>query len=237
MIARVSKSIEKAGKISASQKVEDYIKQAVYQGQLRPRERIIEGDIARHLGVSRGPVREAILRLERDGWIVTTTRRGTFIRDISPQEAEVIFHMRGKLEGLAVRYMRETMTAQHRAALHECLRKMKAAVAKKDHEQFFYLDMELHRTVWRLSGRSHLFLTINSIMNPFIFMIARTYSAGIPLAEQYEGHEAYVEMILNSPPGSVEREVDQYFDRLSRRLLAQVMPTSHLTLPPQTGPM
>ena len=236
MTATVSESTQRKGKISAGQKVEDYIKKAIYEGRLRPRERILEGDIARRLGVSRGPVREALLRLERGGWVVTALRRGTFIRDVSPQEAEVIYHMRGKLEGLCVRYMRQAMTTQPRAALSACLRKMASAVAQQDHEQFFYLDMELHRTVWKSSGRAQLFMTLDSIMNPFIFMMARTYSSGFALSEQYEDHKAYVKMIVNSPLGSVEREVEQYFEKHARKLLAQAMPTSRLTWRPQVGP-
>ena len=52
--------------------------------------------LAQELKVSRGPVREALLRLERDGLVVTTLARGTFIRDISLAEIDVIFRMRAK---------------------------------------------------------------------------------------------------------------------------------------------
>src|SRR5438477_11381939 len=96
-------------KPSASQRVELHIKKAIYSGALRPRERIIEEDIAGRLRCSRGPVREALLRLERDGLVVTIPRRGTFIHDISGESIDVVFSIRGKLEGLCVRYMREEM--------------------------------------------------------------------------------------------------------------------------------
>ena len=93
--------------VSASKRVEAHLRHAIHAGKLRPRQRIIEEDLAQQLAVSRGPVREALLRLERDGLVVTTSRRGTFIRDISLDEIGVIFRMRAKLEGLCVRYMRE----------------------------------------------------------------------------------------------------------------------------------
>jgi DNA-binding GntR family transcriptional regulator len=63
--------------ISASKRVEAHLRKAIHAGKLRPRQRIIEEDLARELEVSRGPVREALLRLERDGLVVTTSRRGT----------------------------------------------------------------------------------------------------------------------------------------------------------------
>src|SRR5579862_4729445 len=101
--------IVKKQKVSACQRVERHIKKAIYAGELRPRERIIEEDIAARLQCSRGPVREALLRLERDGLVVTIPRHGTFIHDISCESIDVIFRIRGKLEGLCVRYMREEM--------------------------------------------------------------------------------------------------------------------------------
>ena len=90
---------------------------AIHAGKLRPRQRIIEEDLARELKVSRGPVREATAAPERDGLVVTTSRRGTFIRDISLTEIDVIFRMRAKLEGLCVRYMRENPVSTDPAAL------------------------------------------------------------------------------------------------------------------------
>jgi len=206
------------GKVSASQKVETYIKQAIYDGHLHPRERIIESDLADHLDVSRGTVREALLRLERDGLIVTTSRRGTFIRDISPQEIRVIFSIRGKLEGLCARYMREATRPKTEAALHEALRKMKSAAARHSEEQFFYADMALHRTIWKLSGQPQLFRTLNLVMNPFIFIIARGYSSRLPIADRFENHRGYIDTVLKAPLGRVEREVERYFDGLYRRV-------------------
>ena len=218
------KSSKRTSKLSASQKVDDYIKQAVYRGQLQPRERIIEDELARRLGVSRGTVRESLLRLERDGLIVTTSRRGTFIRDLSYEETKVVFNMRGKLEGLCVRYMREAMKPETEAVLKKALRKMEEAAIANDDELFYYADMEIHHTIWRLSDQPLLIRTLNSVMNPFIFMIARSRSFRIPMAEKFENHKQYVDMILKLPLGRVEGEVERYFDKLYRNFVVSVFP-------------
>lgn len=73
---------------TSTERVEEHNCSATYQGILKPRERIIEEDVAKQLKCSRGPVRKAILRLERDGLIGTVPRRGTFIRDISAESVE-----------------------------------------------------------------------------------------------------------------------------------------------------
>jgi DNA-binding GntR family transcriptional regulator len=204
---------------STSQKVEAFIRKAIYQGRLKPRERIIEEDIARQLGCSRGPVREAVLRLERDGMIVITQRRGTFIRDIGPNDVEVVFSMRGKLEGLCVRYMREAMTAESKALVVKALHALKVAAAERDDETFLQADMRLHRTIWRLSGKLQLYRTLNFVMNPLFFMVARAYSAQLnPVEDAYLNHERYIETVLTAPIGRVEREVEKYFTGLFKQL-------------------
>lgn len=207
--------------MSASQRVERHIKKAIYAGELRPRERIIEEDIAGRLQCSRGPVREALLRLERDGLVATIPRRGTFIHDISGESIDVVFRIRGKLEGLCVRYMREEMGPKEERILRERLSKMKEAAVAGDDEQFLQSDMKLHQTIWKLAGREQLYRTLNSVMNPFIFMMARAFSSRTPIMERYAGHQRYVDMILSSPLSRVERQVEQYFQELHDRLFQQ----------------
>ena len=200
--------------ISASKRVEAHLRKAIHAGKLRPRQRIIEEDLARELEVSRGPVREALLRLERDGLVVTTSRRGTFIRDISLAEIGVIFRMRAKLEGLCVRYMRENSSVDCADLLNRALKKLKAAAAKNSEEQFFHADMELHRTIWKASNQPLLYRTLNLLMNPYIFIIARAFSSRITLMNRRDNHEQYVRMILRTPLDKIEDEVERYFSGL-----------------------
>lgn len=217
-------NVSGSGKTSVKQKVEDFIKRSVYRGHLHPRERIIEDDVARRLNVSRGTVREALLSLEADGLVVTTPRRGTFIRAISGHELRAIFGMRGKLEGLCVRYMREAAKPGTETILRKALRKMKSAAINNDHEKFFHADMELHQAIWKLSGQPQLFRTLNLVMSPFIFLIARTYSSVLPITDRFESHNNYVELILQTPLTRVEREVERYFDDLYRESIHPLLP-------------
>ena len=208
-------------RLSATERVEQYIRQAIYKGALKPRERVIEEDLAKQLECSRGPVREALLRLERDGLIVTVPRRGTFIQDISAESIDVVFGMRGKLEALCVRYLREQLTSEGETKLRDALKRMKSAASKNDDEQFFQADMNLHQTIWQLSNRQTLYRALNTIMNPFIFMVARAYSSQTSIKQRYEEHAQYIEMLLTAPVGRVESLVEQYFRSLGDNILKQ----------------
>jgi DNA-binding GntR family transcriptional regulator len=209
-------------RLTATEKVEEHIRHSIYRGSLKPRERIIEEDIAKQLKCSRGPVREAILRLERDGLVVIVARRGTFIRDISAESIEVIFSMRAKLEALCVRYLRERLTEETEQTLREALKKMKSAAVNNDDEAFFAADMSFHQTVWQLSDRGTLQNTLSTIMNPFIFMLARAYSNQTPISDRYKKHAQYLEIILTEPISKVERSVEQHFKHLGTELLSRL---------------
>ncbi len=220
-------------RISATDRVEQHIRQCIYSGMLTPRERLIEEDLAKQLNCSRGPVREALLRLERDGLIVTVPRRGTFIRDISTESIEVIFSIRGKLEALCVRYLRQELTEQSEQILRKALKEMKTAANAGDEEAFLQADLELHRTIWKLSNRDQLYRTLNTVMNPFIFMVARAFSARAPIKQRYRNHEGYIETILATPIKEVEAAVEDYFRKLYEKLGIQIRPG--LLLPNSSG--
>jgi DNA-binding GntR family transcriptional regulator len=222
--AKTKKTAKKERGLSAGERVEAHLRKAIYAGTLRPRQRIIEEDLARELEVSRGPVREALLRLERDGLVVTTSRRGTFIRDISLAEIGVIFRMRAKLEGLCARYMREDASIDPSTLLEPVLKRLKAAAEKNSEERFFHADMELHRTIWKASNQPLLYRTLNQVMNPYIFMIARAYSSQVAMGRRVEHHERYVKMLLRTPVARIEEEVERYFSDVYTQTFHRISP-------------
>ena len=205
---------ERSKVIPATQRVEVHLRNAIVTGKLLPRQRIVEEHIAEELTVSRGPVREALVRLERDGLVVTTPRHGTFIRSVALSEIGIVFRMWAKLEGLCVRYMRENRSVVPKKLLKGPLKNLAAGAAKDNEEQFFYADMELHRTIWNAADQPMLYRTLSSLMNPYIFVIARSYSSRIPLTARRDDRQDYVRLMLETPVACVEREVEKYFEKL-----------------------
>jgi DNA-binding GntR family transcriptional regulator len=137
--------------------------------------------------------------------------------DCSLAEIGVIFRMRAKLEGLCARYMKENPSIDAADLLNRALKKLKGAASKNSEEQFFHADMELHRTIWKASNQPLLYRTLNLVMNPYIFIIARAYSSRIPLANRRDNHEQYVRMMLKTPVDKIEEEVEKYFAGLYSR--------------------
>lgn len=70
----------------------------IVDGTLRPGQHLVENDLAATMGVSRGPVREALHTLAREGWIDLVPRRGAFVHEPTREEVEQFFHARRLLE-------------------------------------------------------------------------------------------------------------------------------------------
>ena len=79
------------------------IKDAILSFQFLPKQALVEGELAVQLGISKTPVRDALMRLEKEGLVSRVSYKGTFVADINNQDMQNIFMIRIVLEGLATR--------------------------------------------------------------------------------------------------------------------------------------
>src|ERR1700681_724882 len=80
-----------------------YIRRLIFDGELRPGARVPQEEIAQTLGISRIPIREALIALEREGWVTIEMHRGAFITAINVQAVRDHYELYGLLQGFAVR--------------------------------------------------------------------------------------------------------------------------------------
>ena len=80
-----------------------HIRSMIFDGELRQGDRMRQDDIARRLGVSRIPVREAIIALDREGWLTITPHRGAFVHGLDEDALRDHYELLGLVYGLAAR--------------------------------------------------------------------------------------------------------------------------------------
>ena len=85
-----------------------YIRQLVFDGQLHEGMRLPQDEVAKAVGVSRIPIREAIIALEREGWVTTKLHRGTFVNAFDEQVIRDHYELFGLVYGLAARRARHS---------------------------------------------------------------------------------------------------------------------------------
>jgi DNA-binding GntR family transcriptional regulator len=130
------------------------LRDAVVSAELRPGRRLSENELAARLGVSRTPVREALLRLADDGLVESVPQVGTFVARISLSAVEDAQFVREALECAAVRLAAERAAPADIAELETILARQQTAAATGSFDSFYALDDAFHSTLCGVSGHS-----------------------------------------------------------------------------------
>lgn len=129
---------------SLSKVVAEQIRSQILSGKLRPGERLVEDRLSAELGVSRVPVREALLGLSVDGLVNLEPRRGASVVDISPEIVQELVEVRALLEGLNARLAARRHDPAIVAELSDTLRRGNAAVGSDSAADLASLNAEFH---------------------------------------------------------------------------------------------
>ena len=127
-----------------------HIRSAVFTGRLVGDERISQDAIAEELGVSRVPVREALIALERDGLVASEPHRGTYVIPILEEDIEDHYRMYGMIQGMAAGRAVDHLTEEALGRLQQLHDEMSRT---EDPSRLHGLDSEFHRMIIR-SGAS-----------------------------------------------------------------------------------
>lgn len=103
------------------QQVVDRLRQSIITGRIAPGQRLIERELTSMLGVSRTVIREALRQLETEGLVSLIPNKGPVVRELTPDEAQDLYNIRSRLEGLAARLFVENADDALVAQLGEAL--------------------------------------------------------------------------------------------------------------------
>ncbi|MFD3457052.1 GntR family transcriptional regulator [Streptomyces sp. NPDC058691] len=123
---------------------------------LSPGQHLVETELAGHLGVSRQPVREALQRLNTEGWVDLRPAQGAFVHEPTEEEADQLLVVRALLETEAARLAAANATAEGLERLDELCATGEAAVAADDVDAVVAANAALHAYVMELAGNAVL---------------------------------------------------------------------------------
>lgn len=140
------------------------LRQAVYEalaeliinGTLKPGQHLVEGELAEHLGVSRQPVREALQRLQTEGWVDLRPAQGAFVHSPTEEEAAQLLSVRAVLETHSAREAATRATEEDVARLWELQEAGVAALTADDPLALVEANAALHGFITQLSGNAVL---------------------------------------------------------------------------------
>ncbi len=143
------------------------LRQAIIKGSLQPGQKLVMASLAREFKISETPIREAIRRLESDGYVTFTPHSGAVVTKINDQELSEVYLIRISLEGLATRLAVPFIHPIDIAWLKKKNLEMKAAVKSARYEKLARLNKEFHLRIYRAAPFPRLYKMIADLWDAF----------------------------------------------------------------------
>lgn len=147
---------------TSAHQVAQYIRQLIFDNELRTGDRVPQDEIAAELRVSRVPVREAVIALDREGWVTSEPHRGAFVNGLDEYSTRDHYVVLGLLYGYAARSATERGSDEDIASLEDLHRALQAAT---DADEFFDINSAFLRQILamahsrRMSAMARVFTT------------------------------------------------------------------------------
>lgn len=201
-------------------KVYEHLREKILSGEIGPNQRLVETRIAKEIGTSRTPVREALHNMQQEGFIESIPRVGYRVKPITEKEVIQICKIREVLETLAARW---AIQKAHKALVLELKKNVSVSedkIRKGDQKAFIELDSRFHATISRLSGSIHLH-EITQLMGRHMrrYRIESFDHTDIVL-RALAGHKRILHAIEKADDKEVGRAILYHIDRSLRDILS-----------------
>lgn len=189
------------------------LRKAILEAALPPGSRLVETKLAEQLGVSRGPLREAIFQLVEEGLLEQTPFRGTVVRSLSVEDIQEIYSFRVLLESFAFKLVWDKRTPEYFRALDSRHRALGYAIYAGDQQQAIRREMDLHHLVYEFSKHRSLIESWNLMRGRLHFYMTLHQQAHQRAAALPDAHDRYVELSKGDDLDAMVREVEQHMQR------------------------
>ena len=194
--------------------VYDSLRDAISDGRIGVGERVREEEIARNLGVSRTPVREALQRLHQRGLLVFGAGRGLLVAELSQHQVLQLYAMREILEGSAARFAAQHADATDIAILYRLQKEL--ADAKPDPLLLVTLNRRFHQAIYEAAHNQYLLQTLNMLHDLLALLNNATFRVPSRRAESDEEHRRIVAAIETRDPDAAEEEAREHIRQAQR---------------------
>lgn len=205
-----------------SQQVYRHLRRAILHGRIPPGEQLVEGEVARRLGVSRTPVREAVLLLRADGLLAPLPGGGVAAKDVRG-ELEDILGIREALEVYAARLAIARATPAELERLEGVCDEYDA-LAYREVEKRARLNRDFHETLVRASRNARL-VKILSGYREFFLAASRLYDAET-VGRTAREHRAILEAVRGGDAAGVEALIRTHLARAAHAVMGTPLPAA-----------
>lgn len=195
------------------------LKDAIVNGQLKPGERLMEQQVAEELGVSRTPVREAIRKLEIEGFVIMIPRKGAYVSDVSLKDIAQVFEVRAAMEALAAGLAAQRMEDEQIEQLERKLVEVKKAIDKSDLENIIQYDTEFHEIIYNASRNARLVQILNNLREQIQRYRSTSLASPGRLKDTLEEHKELVDAISAGNVELAQRLAKEHIENAENSIL------------------
>ena len=207
-------------RLSLKDQVTSLVRENILKGKLPSGSKLIERELAESLGVSRMPIHDALIQLEKEGLVVSKTD-GRYVIELTRQDLYELFEVRVVLERLAAELAAKNTSPENAQTFQVLFCGMKEAVEHHDMDAFIDGHTKIHQLIWHQACNPHLLRTLDSILGPILMFMAR--SEYINWDNTLERHGAIID---NINVGNQE-VAGEYMARHIMQSLEHVMQSFH----------
>ncbi len=203
------------------------LRQAIADGKLRPGARLLEVQIAREMGTSRAPLREALIQLEREGLVVRQPNRGTFVADLTEDLVREVASLRGVLEGFAASLAVKRLTQADFERLETILTEMLTVARRGDFPRMVEWDYQFHEYIMRASGHRLLYETWMGMDRKIRVYLSATNLMYADMKAVVQGHLSILQALRRRDPQRAVRVMAEHMDEVLDLFLTKVLQTDY----------
>lgn len=208
---------------STPERIAAQLRSGIVTGRLTPGQALREVEVARQLGVSRGPVREAFQRLIQQGLLEAHPARGVFVTQLTADDITDLYLARGAVETTAARLLASSGSAGPIGELSAALAELEAAPAD-DWNELVGLDLHLHEVLVRSTGSKRLARMFDTLAAETRLCMVALESFYPDRAELVTEHAEIVEAIRQHDAAAAARLLDRHMADSVRRLAGSIGP-------------
>jgi DNA-binding GntR family transcriptional regulator len=210
---------------STPQRIAAQLRSGIVTGRLPPGHAVREVEVARQLGVSRGPVREAFQRLIQEGLLEAHPARGVFVPQLSVVDIADLYLARGAVETTAAQLLVRSEAAEPLSELSAALGELETAPAD-DWNGLADLDLRLHAVLVRSTGSKRLARMFDTLAVETRLCLVALESFYPERADLVTEHAEIVQAIQRRDAGAATRLLERHMSDSVRRLVGSAEPRS-----------
>lgn len=193
------------------------IKGFILRSEIYPRQKIIIEELAKQMGISRTPIREAMSRLVKEGYVKQIWNRGFFVNEVTAEEVEQLYGAREALEPYLAEEAARRVTPAQMHDLEALLKEYGTHVERRPRRERRLLDLEFHAKVAQIAGNAYLHRVLAEVFERIV--LKQRISAGHldRGKDAWLQHKAILAAIKNGKPNEARRQA-LYHVRRSKQL-------------------